>query len=298
MNSIYNSFDVFVIHVDAKVNDCIRSLLVEHVTAGRQNVFFTQRSINVKWGRYSIVEMTLELVRHAVKLAQESQGDERHGWDFVINLCGNSRAVTSSGYRRFLLSQYPPNTNFMGNMTRISDRPDKFYHRTPARCLPARSKCVHMTETPQGNLVYKGGQWFILSRSFANYLYEDKALVPAWENFFSDTWTPDESFFQSVLLASPHRASLVMRIHDKVHKYKVENPIWTSWKKPCLNTAYNHNPCYLGLQDIPYFTGELDSTKDSERAEEFTTGVLFIRKVKANESLDQLLAFGNMFNTE
>jgi hypothetical protein len=292
LETTYNSHDVFIIHVDAKVDFCVRRQLRRYLQSWGDNIFFTQKHVDVQWGHFSIVDMTLELLRTAVRVGRASRdaGDVRYDWDFAVNLCGNTRAVTSTGYRQFLLSQYPPTMNFVGNMTKISKRPNMFYHRTPARCQPSRYNCKSMSHTPGGRLVYKGGQWFVLSRAFSEYLYFDQSLVPRWIRFFSPTRIPDESFFQSVLLASPFRKTLVMELKDRIHKMKLVNPIYTNWEDPCRNRLFHHKPCYLGAEDIVEFTGRKSPAAPPLQGKDgYVPGAIFVRKVPPNGPLDNIL---------
>jgi hypothetical protein len=274
VEEMYHPDDVFVIHADLKVSDCMYEELRTHYQ-GFPNVHFTVRRYEVRWGDFGIVKMTLEMLKTALEVDAS--------WSTVVNLCGNTRPTTSRAYRHFLLGQHPKDVNFLGKLDKVSERNHKIYHRTPARCIPtreqnkslsiAKSNCLQMSRTPGHHLVYKGEQWFIFSRPFASYVMHDHTIVPRWLKFFSGTEIPDESFFQSIIMSSPYNSTVTLSLEDRVHNLSFSAPIYTSWEKPCLCRKHVHRPCFLGVEDLHNLIGYS----------------LFARKIVSKEPLSDLL---------
>jgi hypothetical protein len=71
------------------------------------------------------------------------------------------------------------------------------------RWIPLRRKF------PGGLKPFQGGTWWCLSRECAEYVSEFVQQNKAFVRFFTYTSTPDELFFQTILLNSPFRDTLV-----------------------------------------------------------------------------------------
>jgi hypothetical protein len=283
LDVMYTLEDTFVVHVDSKVSDCIHLRLVSHLKQNFPTVQLLSHRHDVRWGKMSIVDMTL----HMIDVALQSN----RSWDVLVNLCSYSRPTSSNAYRQFVFAQLPRQANFFGKLDKISDREDPMYHRTPARCVPpnwkastsrpltkakaaaARKHCTRMSHTPGNHLVYKGEQWAYFSRDFSHYLVTDQLLVPRWYEFFKQTVIPDESFFQSVLLSSPYKHTITRTLRDSLYNVNITSPIFTTWVRPCRFRKGDYAPCYLGTEDMSLIY----------------PNALFTRKVRAGDPLDTAL---------
>ena len=194
--------DVFV-HVDSKVSDApFRSSL--------PGVRVLTSRVPIKWGGWSIVDATLQLMR----AARPSVNDD----DYVVLISGDTYPLQSpAAIRDFLASagsrQYINSVPFPSiDAGKPIERVSRFFLEHDARDgkLHPLAGLVKMARIPAnykrafaGRKPYCGSQWWALTGSAIGWLLDEVARDRRYQKFAHHTAIPDEYFFQTLIMASP-----------------------------------------------------------------------------------------------
>lgn len=218
-HAIHERSNVYVVHVDAK-SDQNFHLDVKAFLQSFPNAHLLPSQPCI-WGGFSMVEIELKAMQLLLDLDLN--------WDFLINLSGQDFPLkTQAEIKSFL------NDNRESNFITVFD--DDFISQwcTPytlfrprsssKNFLNARSRIEYSyLEVPfLSKLIwipfkrqflkntdwYAGWQWFILNRKFCEYVSTSSELEE-YIRFFRHTFIPDESFFQTFIMNSMFRDSVV-----------------------------------------------------------------------------------------
>jgi Core-2/I-Branching enzyme len=190
----------FFIHVDGK------SDIQSFTDIGGSNVFFAERRVAINWGEFSMVQATLQLLRHALERPE--------GYDYFVLLSGSDYPLRGGNYIRKFLEVHR-GEQFMSavkmpapgyplskiNLLRYSS--DKPVRRFAARALAKvglaqRDHRKHLRRLQP----YSGSQWWTISRDASRYIVEFTTSNPHLEKYFRNTFTSDEMFFHTILANS------------------------------------------------------------------------------------------------
>ena len=132
-----------------------------------------------------------------------------------------------------------------------------------------------MTLSPNNSVIYLGGQWFTISRDFAQYVLTDQIVLQKWRSYFLNYFAPEESILQTIAMNHPKfRESLVW--HEQNSDF-IRGNMHTSWDGTACKSHPNPrpccSPCFLGMND---YDGIVAARKD---------GWLFARKFHKNDSV-------------
>ena len=213
LDAIYDPENLYLVHVDAKHKwTTKKDEAMKPFTKNRPNVRWAQRT-DVRWGRWSMNEPTLWGMREALRSPVD--------WDVFINLSGDTWPVLTPLSTRKTLAAIK-HLNFMTSAPSCPTglRPtgrQEFgdgWHKKQAYPHPM------LGDVPDLEAFY-GSQWMILSRAFARHVVDEldapgTVAQKLREWFVNGTVVvegvgrvkphiPDETFFPSVLMASPFR---------------------------------------------------------------------------------------------
>lgn len=187
--------DIFV-HIDKKAK-------IEDYYFKRENITYIQNRVNVNWGGYSMVQATLNLINESYKNKKYDYFTLLSGLDYPIK--------DEDSFNKYLKMNYPCNyieyskiNNDEGMLKRRYLKYKLFDKRTCITCFIQKLfDHMYYSRRPYKNLaIYKGSQWWCLSREgieyILNYINKNKSVI----NYFKHTDIPDEMFFQSILLSS------------------------------------------------------------------------------------------------
>lgn len=218
--SIYDAENFYLFHVDQKSGQDFFQSVGEFLREF-PNVRLMP-SQNCRWGGYSMVDIELKAIRQLLGWS----GD----WQFFINVSGQDFPLkTQTEIKSFLAAHeennfltvfdsefienwcnpYPlfrpraTNKNFLNARSRI----ERVFLELPG---VSRLLYVPLVKRPFINGVewFAGWQWMLLNRRFCEYLF-DRAELDKYVKFFKNTFIPDEGFFQTVIMNSPHRETVV-----------------------------------------------------------------------------------------
>jgi hypothetical protein len=222
VSSLYHEDDLFLVHIDAKVE------VAPFVTALRErlgtpdNIRFVDR-VPCQWCGYGFIDAALK----AFDQALSRSSDLTHvvllsGQDYPIKPLSQIRAHFDRHRGRSFISwsagddpSSPPDRRgnerwyWDGDLSRLQVRQyfigDRMVH-LPNRFVPFFPR---RRKIPLGWRPYKGLAYWGLSVEAVTYVQRLVATHPELVGYFRRTFGPDEFFFQMALLNSPLQTSLV-----------------------------------------------------------------------------------------
>lgn len=235
LEQIFDPSDLFVIHADAAID--IKTLETYKIAMSKcSNVQFVSEDERVRgaWGRWSLVEIELSLLRHA--LASDV------AWDQTILLDGSTWPIGDAADRQAWIENYRRLVAVGGDPRHrpfACRRPEWCQNRhEQAKC--ETDECTTMSNTVHNGVIYKRSQWFVLPRSAAAYMTYGPA-AEEWFAYFNVTSIPDEHWAVSVQYAQPGGPTGDLPI-----------PVGTIWGRCLAHPADNSpHPCSLGMADLP-----------------------------------------------
>lgn len=264
----------FVVHVDGKVPllPAARALLDYAALTPNVHVMTAEGRVNVSWGGFSVVQATLNAMAYGFHLGLP--------FDRVINLSGATYPVATPAAIRRTLARHALHEQLL------------FIDPTPTVPLPRVwhyfvecDNAMHRVARfvlPRGVPLRTGSQWFILSRAFAHYLLTDEALVAPYTAYAQHVLIPDESFFATVLKASPW-----CHFHANTNYLHLTFDVWEDEKGDARDRA----KC---LQPDPSFCGRSPKLVDAAEVPALFNSsantVLFARKFESSASAAALAA--------
>lgn len=203
----------FYIHVDKKsgiIGDIIH----------RNNIFFSGR-IDVRWGRFSQVEATLELF----KIIDASKYSYIHlisGSDFIIKPIEYVEKFFSNNNTEYIESIELPEKLFTwGGLDRIEVWYPQFIIDRPANAIFRALRVIYREFIMRTNIfkrkrkptktLYIGSSWFSITGGCLEWIKEYLETNPEYTSFFKHGVCVDEVFFQTLVKISPYRNNIANR---------------------------------------------------------------------------------------
>jgi hypothetical protein len=197
--AIYDRNHHYIVHVDKKSDQQVFEGVVE-VISPYTNAILLPR-VRVTYTGFGMVIAELRAIEKLLSIDQR--------WDFFINLSGQDFPLVAQSEIETYLARHP-GKNFL----------DVVNQRREWRESLRRIRFVHLDiadklyptpiprSFPRGIEPYDGSSWFILHRTFCEYLIESR-LSQSLQQFFRYTRCPDEGFFQTVIMNSEFRETVV-----------------------------------------------------------------------------------------
>lgn len=200
LDAIYDEENLYVVHVDSKAEEDFQGIY--DLAFLRNNVFMLDRQ-GVTWGCWSMVDVTLKALQFLLHSGKE--------WDFFINLSGQDFPLKSQRFIKDFLKANPIQ-NYIGVYPAPEVWRDVLKHtylEMNGFITRIESERDPIEKYLGANVqLYRGSNWFILNRDFCEYLLSNPMLEQLI-GYFRFTFTPDEMFFQTALMASPFRNNYV-----------------------------------------------------------------------------------------
>ena len=191
LQKLYNPEDFFYFHVDSR-SEYMYGHLKDLENKGLDNIKVADDRFATIWGGASLLQMMIASMQEMLKL--------KWNMDFVINLSESDYLLKHpQNLKKFLALQ--KGMNFVKSHGRDTDtfikkqgldrtfyECDHHMYRLGSRTLPS-------------GIIYDGGSdWFCLSKSFIQYILQEKdALLNGLFALYNYTLLPAESFFHIVL---------------------------------------------------------------------------------------------------
>lgn len=273
--------DVFI-HLDLKMP--VTDTDLKLIKGNNLNVYFTEHRISGELDKWSLPQIVLNLINKAYDIEKE----ENIEYKYFILLSGQDYPIRNiNEIYNFLCESYPKpfiDCNPYAENTWLSSKflEYKYLHKIEKlhetyksgfirKCLVlpivVGDKISKMLKTSPykrltklGCKLYGGSTWWILPRPAIEYIFKQVNLNTKIVKELKKTWTPDETFFQIMTMASP--------LCDMVDI----NPI-NSGKQNCLTYA-NFTTPKKGFTGHPHALLK----EDYERLMENSKTYLFARK--------------------
>jgi Core-2/I-Branching enzyme len=242
----------FAVHVDRKTSKSI-FLEMQREAEAVPDVHFLERHVS-HWRGFGHVRATLKGIADAL---------ERHpDFDYVVLLTGQDYPLRPPRHledvlgraqgRSFLTWRALPWSGWQprGGMHRIEDWHLVTYRKVHGS-LPLRR------HIPGGLAPYGGGAYWCLARRAVEYTHDFVQRKPEYVRFFRHVLVPDELFFQTILLNSPLRDTIVndhLRFID-----------WSEDPGPTI-LRMEHLPALIGSGKL--FARKFDATVDGRILDE------------------------------
>lgn len=208
---LYNKNQIYLIHIDRKssavVTEVIQMYLIKF-----SNVYLLE-STYIMPGGFSIVQAELNAMQFLLNVNDK--------WDYFINLSGDHYPLKS----QYAICNYLSknlNKNYLFYYDQNLYRPDtlkRIQHYFSELNILLFST-LYKRDFMKGMTPYIGGKWFIFTRDTCAFLcYNSK--VEKFIKFYSHTYLPAESFFQTVLLNTSFGGVIVN--NDKRAVYNKNN---------------------------------------------------------------------------
>ncbi len=206
-DAIYNSHDLFAVHVDTKARAETKDKLWK-IVGTRPNVSITS-SHSVIYSEWALCQIELEAIQHFV--------DYGNGWDFLINLSAQDYPLKNRDLIEDDLSKYV-GRNFI-NIKELNQCPA--YFRRRLRWLSFRVGDWQIrTPLPRRlprnfDINWHGSMWHILSREFCEWVTRDE-MTETISKFLKNAKMPNEFLMQMLIMNSPFKETLVPDYRRKI----------------------------------------------------------------------------------
>ena len=202
----------FFVHVDRKVP------IGPFVAHRASDVEFLDERVPVYWGEWQMVDATLRLMERALERAEPDYLVLLSGSCYPIRSNRHIRSVLGEGAGEFINSVRMPDERLhkpTSRLERYRFLSDRSLIQNVVRAVPVMirgprkgrpfSERWLLTRDWRRDLPlepYGGSSWWALTGNAARYVLDVVARQPALVEFFENTRSPDESFFQTILANS------------------------------------------------------------------------------------------------
>lgn len=221
---IYNKDDYFIIHLDLKETN---SKEYERF----QNVF-VYSFYNVSWGGFSQVRLQLQSMKIGMELFKDFQ--------YVINLSMDDFPLQSINSLKKELSNRAQYFNtFEINYVESGYAGNSLFRDAYQDCNGTITPLFWFKYPPKIE-IFSGSSWYILSKSFINYILKDQNIVPKFKYFMRHLLFCDEMFFQTLL----HHSNYTF-INDNLRFIS-----WEFYSKECIGNICGRRPSVMTKRQI------------------------------------------------
>jgi Core-2/I-Branching enzyme len=243
----------FFVHVDKKTNESDSARIVAPLN-GLPHVHFLARH-RCDWGGFGHVKATIKGIDEIVRKGLEP--------DYVILLTGQDYPIATNGAIKEVLAR-SNGKSFLAHFSLPTDeweagglpRIDRWHIRLHGRHYIVSGRRLSIERRiPLGLRPFGGSSYWCLSWRCVEYAHRFIRENPSYVRFFRYVDVPDEIFFQTIILNSPLRETVVNDDLRYVH--------WRDW-----NDA---RPAILGADDFETIMGsgklfarKFDSACDSQ----------------------------------
>ena len=290
-------FDFFV-HPDS--NWDLSNQDLKDIETCAENVHLATKRIHGELDRWSLPQITLNLIDDALKLEQKF---DTGGYSYFLLLSGQDYPIRSKSYiLHFLEEQYPnpvidiesysENTwiaskfnlnHWVREIDKIQDEYSPGIIRK-VKVLPYAigdyfEKCF--CGTPRQRLsklgleLYGGSAWWILSHKSIDAIFNriNRRIIKAYKR----AWTPEETFFQTMLMNSKEKASAKELLHEN------------TWGKQNSMTYSNFITPQKGFVGHPHIITTDDFDQIMDRKEIFARKFDMYIDVQVMNQIDEVI---------
>jgi len=205
------NIDIFV-HVDKK-SDIINKII------NKENIYFIKDRIEVKWGGFSQVEATLSLFREIRNHGNYNYVHLISGQDYPIKSKKDIKEFFAKNEGKQFLEYFelPYSLWKYGGLNRVEVYyPQLLCNRNKFISKPRSiyEFIIMKTKIFKRNIeflpsLYGGSSWFSITGDCMEYILDYVENNPNYIKFFENSFCSDEIFFQTIILNSKYKDSVV-----------------------------------------------------------------------------------------
>ncbi len=198
--AIYHPANHYLIHIDKRSGEGLQKEIQDFLgDYPNASLLLSKKAL---WGGYSLVDAELRGIKELLKISST--------WEFFINLSAQDFPLKSQTHiHNFLSRNIGKDFLKVANQTRV--RPDTL-HRIEEYVTESGDAIISepVLKRPflRGVTPYIGNQWMILSRKFCEFVSYSPE-VDRFKEFYRNTLIADEGFFQTVIMNTSYKASIV-----------------------------------------------------------------------------------------
>ncbi|XP_070195494.1 beta-1,3-galactosyl-O-glycosyl-glycoprotein beta-1,6-N-acetylglucosaminyltransferase 4-like isoform X1 [Littorina saxatilis] len=235
LRAIYRPQNSYCIHVDKKSRSSFRDA-IRAVTDCLPGVFMTSRSIDVRWGAFTVLEPEI--------VCMQDLWNHSKTWRYFINLTGQEFPLKTNYELVKILKAFNGANDVHGF------DPNSAFQGRWRRRLPA----------PHNLTVYAGGVQVTLSRGFVDFILHNRTA----QDFLN--WTrrighPDESFFNTLnynpqlRVPGGFKGSLKEKNAQRLIPFLSRRKNWVKTSGvPCPGRKVVRQLCIFSALDIPFLS--------------------------------------------
>jgi hypothetical protein len=202
IDAIYTSDDYVLIHIDANASDEFQRQVRGHIGIRSNVKYLAARHLN-RFG-WSIVTTELQAIKELV--------GSKEPFDYLINMSGQDYPIKSiAGIKAALSTAWPRIFVEVIPFARMAEHDPEDNHLARRFAFEMFGRLVRtqiQLPFPKSlDVKFKGSGWFMLTRGFCEWLLSNPVVGQA-ERLVKYTWTPDELFFQVVVMNSTYQSLL------------------------------------------------------------------------------------------
>lgn len=238
----HEDIEIFV-HVDKK------SDMKKEIKGGKNvHLLPDDQRVDIQWGKYSMVNATLNLMNEAADFGKFDQYVLLSGQDLPLVPAGEILKFLEENKGKNYVHLCESKHHLAGKNNSFDKRNEIVYpewliqrdftHRLLQFLWVNISGGYNHTfqifrrPQPEGIDFYFGSQWWCITSEFFDYILSYLKDHPEYEEFYRSSAVPDESFFQTLLMNSPCKDSQTNYLH------------YVDWSQG------NSSPKLLNLEDV------------------------------------------------
>lgn len=224
-DTIYNSEDLFAIHIDRKTPEPTAKAFFD-IVGNRPNVHLSKEH-SVIYGEWALCEVELDGIMYFLKNYET--------WDYFINMSGQDFPLKNREQIVAELSKNPTQ-NYI-NLIPLNSLPRYFKMRKNWFCFRLGDRFIR-TPIPRiqplnMRIDWHGSAWHILTHSFCDWIFSADAAQEC-TSFLRHVKLPNEFLMQTLIMNSPFRETLN-----------------TSYKRKMIWKKRAPHPRVLTMEDYP-----------------------------------------------
>jgi len=202
IRSISSEYSSLFIHIDQKSN------INDFLSVQKNGVYFIKNRLQIYYSDWSQIEATLALLRYAINC--------KNSFDYYVLLSGTDYPLQSNSYINDFF-QNNSGLNFINMVKMPCEEVGKPEYRLSTYRQRSDDHKIEIISRkffkkigfiPQnrdykrhlrGLIPYGGSQWFALTKQACRYILEFSERRKKIVNFFENSFTPSEMFFQTIL---------------------------------------------------------------------------------------------------
>lgn len=228
LRTIYRPQNSYCIHIDAKTKPAIRNSM-KNIVKCFPNIFITSRSVDVRWGEFSVLEPELICMQELWKHKK---------WKYFINLTGQEFPLKTNYELVQILTAYNGANDLEGTIKRANTERWKTAGRAPHNIRPT-----------------KGAVHVIVQRGFVDYILHS-SVAKDFLRWVKKIDVPDETFFSSLNHNSHLKVPgsyLGVPETGPLKPFLARYKLWVFENSPFHGKCYGkwvHSICIFGVQDL------------------------------------------------